>query len=183
MLAEADRILAVFQALLRISNIEKGNTHPLVKEVDLGKIIHDVTELYEPLAEERQISLHLTTEPDVKIRGDHDLLFQLFANVLDNAIKFAPPASQIKIAATADKDHVTAYIEDAGVGIADDEKEKVFKHFYRVEASRSKVGNGLGLSLVRAIAEQHRAQITLEDSKPGLRVKILFQPYQKFRIA
>ena len=182
LLGNADHILAVFHALLRISNLEKGKGQPLVRDVDLGQILQDVADLYEPLAEEKHIHLQITRWGDLKIRGDGDLLFQLFANLLDNAIKFSPSYSDIKLTAQAEKGLVTALVEDAGTGIADAEKDHVFRHFYRGDASRSTAGNGLGLSLVRAIAEHHGARITLEDREPGLRVRVLFQPYQKFRL-
>ena len=183
LLGNADHILAIFHALLRISNIEKGKAHPLVKEVDLGKIVQDVAELYEPLAEEKQIALHIEIGGPVTIRGDSDLLFQLFANLVDNALKFSPPDTKIKLSAYSDKEAVFACVEDEGHGIPESEKADVFRHFYRGDASRSTAGHGLGLSLVRAIADQHGARITLDDANPGLKVRISFQPYQKFRIA
>ncbi len=178
LLAEADRILSVFHALLRIANIEKGKRSQLMGDVNLGKVIRDVADLYEPLAEEKDIRLEITSSSDVTLRGDSDLLFQLFANILDNAIKFSPQGSVIRLRAEIQKDQIIAFVEDQGAGIPDHEKEKVFKHFYRGDASRSAPGNGLGLSLVKAVVEQHHAQITLEDAQPGLRVKIAFQPYQ-----
>lgn len=174
LLADADRVLGVFHALLRISNIERGKRSSFMGDVDLGEVVQDVAELYEPLAEERDIRLDIRTVPTAIVRGDRDLLFQLFANLLDNAIKFSPAGSTIRLHAGAATGRVVAFIEDQGPGIPEAEKEKVFKHFYRGDASRSTPGNGLGLSLVRAVAEQHQARITLEDAGPGLRVKITF---------
>lgn len=178
LLTDADRILAVFHALLRITNIEKGKRSGFMADVDLAKVLHDVAELYDPVAEEKNIQLNIKITSAVRIRGDGDLLFQLFANIIDNAIKFSPPESVIRLYAGSEKGQVNAFIEDQGLGIPDIEKEKVFKHFYRSDASRSSPGNGLGLSLVRAVAEQHQARITLEDAAPGLRVRVTFQPYQ-----
>jgi signal transduction histidine kinase len=177
LLMDADRILSVFQALLRIANIEKGKRNGVMSEVDLGKVLRDVAELYEPLAEEKGIRLNVTTAP-AHIRGDSDLLFQLLANILDNAIKFSPNNSAIILYSGFENGHVVVFIEDQGPGIAGPEKGKVFKHFYRGDASRSTPGNGLGLSLVQAVAEQHQARVLLEDAAPGLRVRIVFQPYQ-----
>lgn len=176
LLADADRILAVFQALLRIANIEKGKRSIPAADVDLEKIIHDVTELYEPVAEEKKIKLSVDTSKSY-IRGDGDLLFQLFANVLDNAIKFSPEGGVIKLFGGKIDQQAVAIIEDQGPGIPESEKDKVFRHFYRGDSSRSAPGNGLGLSLVRAISDQHKSQIFLEDAGPGLRVRIIFQPY------
>lgn len=178
LLADADRILSVFHALLRITNIEKGKRSGFMADVDLAKVIHDVAELYDPVAEEKNISLDIKTAPTTLVRGDSDLLFQLFANIIDNAIKFSPSGSVIRLYAGSEKGQIDAFIEDQGSGIPEPEKEKVFKHFYRGDASRSTPGNGLGLSLVRAVAEQHQARITLEDAAPGLRVRVTFQPYQ-----
>ena len=183
LLAEADRILAIFHALLRIANIERGKAPPLVKDIDLATILRDVIELYEPVAEDKQIRLFHNHARDLKIRGDNDLLFQLFANVLDNAIKFSPADSDINIITTSGPEGLCVAIRDQGQGIPDDEKDKVFRHFYRGDLSRSTQGHGLGLSLVQAIAHQHQARIELCDGSPGLEVRIYFQPYQKFRIA
>jgi len=174
LLADADHILAVFQALLRITTIEKGKRSSFMNLVDLEKVIKDVVDLYEPVAEEKDIRFETKTVSGLNVRGDVDLLFQLFANILDNAIKFSPKGSRIQVHAEIDKHNVIVVIQDHGCGIPEHEKEKVFKHFYRGDASRSTPGNGLGLSLVRAVAEQHQARLNLEDANPGLRVRIFF---------
>lgn len=178
LLADVDHTLAVFHALLRIANIEKGARSQQMGEMDLSKIIQDVAELYEPVAEERDIHFTIHVKANLTINGDGNLLFQLFANLLDNAIKFSPKHSTITLHAGVERNQVIAIIEDQGPGIPAGEKDKVFKHFYRGDASRSTPGNGLGLSLVRAVAEQHQARITLEDGAPGLRVRVSFQSYQ-----
>lgn len=177
-LADIDHILAIFHALLRIANIEKGKRSQNMSEVELGRIIKDIAELYEPVAEERDIRFELDITENLMIKGDADLLFQLFANLVDNAIKFSPGRSSIVLCVGREGSQVVASVQDQGPGIADDEKDRVFKHFYRGDASRSTPGNGLGLSLVRAVAEQHQARITLENKAPGLRVRVSFQPYQ-----
>ena len=177
-LADVDHILAIFHALLRIANIEKGARSQHMREVDLRKIIQDVAELYEPVAEESEIAFNVTTGANLTIKGDGDLLFQLFANLIDNAIKFSPPNTTISLKVNRDGNQIIASVEDQGPGIADEEKENVFKHFYRSDASRSTPGNGLGLSLVRAVATQHQARIDLDNARPGLRVSVVFQPYQ-----
>lgn len=102
----------------------------------------------------------------------------MFANLIDNAIKFSPPNTTISLKVNRDGNQIIASVEDQGPGIADEEKENVFKHFYRSDASRSTPGNGLGLSLVRAVATQHQARIDLDNARPGLRVSVVFQPYQ-----
>lgn len=186
LLADADRILAIFQALLRITNIEKGARSQHLIAVDLTVVLDDVIELYEPVAEERNIVLDRKIEGPLVIRGDRDLLFQMLANLIDNALKFAPAGSVLFLAARQAGGDITVSVQDQGQGIPDDEKAKVFHHFYRGTSSRTlsddKPGHGLGLSLVKAIAELHQAVIDLEDTQPGLRVRIRFQPYQEFRI-
>ena len=177
LLADADRILSVFQALLRIANIEKGKRSSFMSAVDLVKVIHDVVELYEPVAEEKQIRFDIKATCSPHVRGESDLLFQLFANIIDNAIKFSSDGSVIRLYVGMEHGQIVSFVEDEGSGIPESEKSKVFKHFYRIDASRSTPGNGLGLSLVRAIAEQHQADIKLENTTLGLRVRITFQPY------
>lgn len=178
LLACADHILSVFQALLRISNIERGKRSQFMGAVNLERVITDVVDLYEPVAEEKNIRFDVKVMPDLIVKGDSDLLFQLFANIIDNSIKFSPEDSVVFIHARIENDKVVTLIEDQGPGIPDFEKEEVFKHFYRSDSSRSKPGNGLGLSLVRAVADHHKALISLEDATPGLRMLIYFQPYQ-----
>ncbi len=178
LLGDVDRILSLFHALLRITNIEKGKQTQFMREVDLEKIVKDVADLYEPVAEEKDLSFEIQTSPETKVKGDGDLLFQLFANIIDNSIKFCPKGSVIRVYAGAEKNQIVTFIEDQGPGIPDQEKENVFKHFYRGDASRSTPGNGLGLSLVRAVAERHQARVSLENASPGLRVRVSFQPYQ-----
>jgi|TARA_R100000005_G_scaffold95321_1_gene76367 signal transduction histidine kinase len=178
LLVEADRILGIFHALLRITNIEQGRRAEYFREVNLSTLLTDVADLYEPLAEERGLRLETELPGRLRIRGDGDLLFQMFANLLDNAIKFSPAGGLIRLSAGAEKGRINALIEDQGSGIAESEKANVFKHFYRGDSSRSTPGNGLGLSLVKAVAELHQARILLEDAGPGLRARLIFQPYQ-----
>lgn len=178
LLADADRILAIFQALLRISMIEKGGRSTPLEAVDMAVVMRDVVELYEPVAEEKDIHVDISLAPALVVRGDSNLLFQLFANLIDNAIKFSPCGSTIGLTAKTAGAEMIVTLKDQGMGIPDSEKDKVFKHFYRSDASRSTPGNGLGLSLVQAIAAQHQARISLEDENPGLRVHLVFQPYQ-----
>lgn len=165
LVSEADQLLKTFAALLRISNIEVGRRHAVFQTVELGTVLKDVIELYEPLAEEKHITLSRLID-DVNIEGDRDLLFQMLANLLDNALKFTPEHGSISLALNEHE----LIVSDSGQGIPDTEKEHVFKRFYRTENSRSTAGNGLGLSLVAAVAVIHNLEIILEDQVPGLRV-------------
>lgn len=168
---EADSLLSTFNALLRIARIESGSRRAGFTEVDLDALLRDVVELYEPLAEEREQSLVLESGPARPVRGDRDLLFQAFANLLDNAVKHTPAGGGIRVrTAAAEGGGSRVVISDEGPGIPEQAREKVFERFYRLETSRSTPGNGLGLSLVAAVARLHGAGIRLEDNAPGLRV-------------
>jgi len=178
LIAETDKMMRVFQSLLRITNIEHGKRLHMFTEVDLSELLHDVMELYEPVAEEKGVRFVAQITQQLHVKGDSDLLFQLFANILDNAVKFSPDLSTIEITAARFNDEIIIVVADHGIGIPNSEKDKVFKHFYRADASRSTEGNGLGLSLAKAVVNQHQGSIFLEDNTPGLRVNISLQSYQ-----
>ena len=168
LLAEADGLLTTFNALLRISNIEKGKRHQPFEAVNLQPLLQDVIELYEPLAEEKGITFHQLLDEPYEIMADRDLLFQAFANLLDNAIKFSPEGGEVEISLAEGQ----LTFADQGIGVSAPEKEKLFDRFYRSEKSRHTKGSGLGLSLVKAVLELHQGAIRLEENNPGLRVVI-----------
>lgn len=167
---EADGLLNTFNALLRIARIESDTLQAAFEEVDMGRVVHDVVELYEPVAEQKSQTIAQSGERSVMVRGDRDLLFQALANLLDNAIKYSPESSTIAV--TLGLDAIT--LCDSGPGIAAVERERVFQRFYRADASRSTAGSGLGLSLVRAVAKVHRMEIELGENDPGLCVTMRF---------
>ena len=173
-LAEADGLLSTFQSLLRIANVEKGKRYQAFTDVDLAQIVQDVIELYQPLAEEKDMQIAADVLPQAPYHGDRDLLFQAIANLLDNAIKFAPSGSAILVCLSQDDAALLLEIADSGCGVNKLERGKLFDRFYRAEQSRSSQGSGLGLSLVKAVTDLHQADITLEDNQPGLRVTIRF---------
>ena len=174
LIAEADSLLGTFSALLRITNIEKGKRNSEFQDLNLKKIIIDIIELYEPLADEKKILIS-TDLNNSNIEGDKDLLFQAFANILDNAIKFSPKNSEIKISLSSKNGKRILEISDNGPGVKEEQKVKIFDRFYRVDKSRSPSGSGLGLSLVNAIIKLHNGIIEMEDNKPTcLRVKVSF---------
>lgn len=174
LIAEADSLLETFNSLLRISNIEKGKRHQQFETVNVVSVMQDVVELYEPLSEEKKITIKLDACEHAQIRGDKHLLFQLFANLLDNAVKFSPEKTSVTVEVKEKQKGLEVSIADQGFGLSKDEMEKVFQRFYRADKSRNSAGNGLGLSLVKAIIELHKAKIHLEDNAPGLRVRITF---------
>ncbi|MGH8560042.1 MAG: ATP-binding protein [Methylococcales bacterium] len=172
---EADGLLATFNALLRIARIEYERQPDCLVDVDLGALIRDAADLYEPLAEEKSQILTLSIPgSETLVKGDRGLLSQLVANILDNAVKYTPTDGTIQINLLITLNNVRLIIADSGSGIPVNQREKVFQRFYRLESSRSSPGNGLGLSLVAAVAALHIARIRLEDNRPGLRVIIDF---------
>jgi len=173
LIKEADRLLLTFNALLRISNIESGKRHSEFAEIELDELVQDVVDFYQPLAENNGISIESRIEAS-KLFGDRDLLFQVVANLLDNAVKFSPSDTVIEVALSADSSNPTLSVRDRGPGISDEDKPRVFDRFFRTEESRHSQGNGLGLSLVAAVVEMHRANIELRDADPGLEILIRF---------
>jgi signal transduction histidine kinase len=171
---EADKILSIFNSLLRIANIEKGKRKQSFGEVDIYRILHDVIDLYEPLADNKKIIITKSLQQGPKILGDSDLLFQMFANLVDNAIKFSNKEGNITVTSKNDKGQYKVVIADSGIGISNDEFERVFDRFYRTEKSRNTTGSGLGLSMVKAVAELHNASIALKENNPGLIVSLSF---------
>ncbi len=176
-LAEADGLLATFNALLRIARIESGPGSSVFEAVDLSVLVDDVAELYEPLVEEAGKELLVRNQRGVSIRGDRGLVFQALANLVDNSLKYTPRGGRIEISLTTTGDEVDVIVSDDGPGISPAEREKVFQRFYRLDSSRSSPGAGLGLSLVAAVAELHQAKVHLEDNHPGLRVVVRFRRF------
>ncbi|MDX1590126.1 MAG: HAMP domain-containing sensor histidine kinase [Oleiphilaceae bacterium] len=175
--AEADQLLATFNALLRIARLETGGKATDNAPVDLGALVTDAVELYEAVAEEKDQQLQCQVDGQVVIDGDRDLLFQAVSNLIDNAIKYTPEEGRISVRVGRNQERALIEVADSGDGIPDSEKEKVFQRFYRVGKSRSQPGNGLGLSLVGAVVEMHKGLIELEDrhpgeQPPGLRVRL-----------
>jgi signal transduction histidine kinase len=175
---ECDELLSSFNALLRISTLESGSRLAGGSDVELRALLRDVVELYEPLAEERNIDLVLEAPQSQVCKGEVDLLFQMFANLLDNAIKYTKPNGHIrvqmskKLIGDGSGRHIVV-ISDSGPGIAFLERGNVFRRFYRVESSRGEhPGHGLGLSLVQAIAQYHYGSVELGNNNPGLQVRI-----------
>jgi signal transduction histidine kinase len=174
-LDETDQILATFAALLRIAQIESGRRRARFTEVDVGAVLETILDAYTPVAEESGYALHGDLGGRVHVRGDRDLLMQLFANLVENALRHTPPGSEIAVTLAVTPDGAIAVVADNGPGIPAPARQKVTQRFYRVEGSRSTPGSGLGLSLVAAIAELHGAALALHDNHPGLRVTLTFR--------
>jgi signal transduction histidine kinase len=172
-IAEADRLLATFNALLSIAELESGARRDQTGTLDLSEVARAAAELYEPVAEEKGFALNVAVEPGVEISGDRHLLSQAVANLLDNALKYAG-AGEIEIRVFDHDERAVLEVADRGPGIPEADREIVLDRFVRLEASRTTPGNGLGLSLVRAIVRRHGGAVVLEDNRPGLRVRLEF---------
>ncbi len=165
---DLDGIVGVFQALLRIAEIEAGSRRSLFARLDLTPLLREVAELYGAVAEERGIVLRLETPEAVPAYGDRAMVHQAIANLVDNAVKFSPDGGTVRLTALLTAT-VLVTVEDQGPGIPLAERAKATDRFYRGESARSTPGSGLGLSLVLAVAHLHGGTLRLEDNRPGLR--------------
>ncbi len=173
---ESLQINETFDALLRIAQIEAGARKARFVDLDLNAVVEAIAEIYADVAEDdgKSLSATFVRGAPCLIHGDRDLLTQLFANLVENALRHCPDGTAIRVSVTRRADRIVAEVADNGPGIPAGEREKVFQRLYRLETSRTTPGSGLGLSLVRAIAELHGASIALEDRHPGLAVIVGF---------
>lgn len=172
---DVDDILRTFAAMLRIAQIESGSRKTSFAEVDLSGLAEFVAESYGPVAEERGQRLSARVEPGITVTGDKDMLTQMLVNLVENAVRHCPEGANIDISLQHGDAMAVLAVADNGPGIPAGERDKVFRRFYRVDRSRSTPGTGLGLSLVKAVANLHDAQVELRDNAPGLVVEVQFQ--------
>lgn len=165
---DLDGIVAVFQALLRIAEIEAGSRRSSFARLDLAPLLTEVADLYGAVAEDRGIRLTLVTPTAVPAYGDKAMIQQAIANLVDNAVKFSPAGGTVELVASTST-MIFIAVSDQGAGIPLDDREKATDRFYRGESARSTPGSGLGLSLVLAVAQLHGGELRLEDNRPGLR--------------
>lgn len=172
--AELDDVLKTFASLLRISSVEARERKSGFAPVDLGKLCAEVADLFDAAAEERGGRVRFAGEQGVFVWGDRDLLFEALSNLVDNAVKHGGGEIEVRLAPSADRAATVLAVSDRGPGVPAGEQKRVFERFYRLERSRSTGGNGLGLSLVKAVAQLHGAGIALLDNEPGLKVELSF---------
>jgi signal transduction histidine kinase len=173
-ISDCDQLLDIFSALLRIAQIEAGARRAVLAPLDMSEVLHKVADFYEPVMHDTGHLFVAGIEPKLRVKGERQLLFRLFANLLDNAIRHTAKGTAVALHAWSSGDHVWVTVGDNGTGIPPQDRERVFRRFYRREQSRTTPGTGLGLSLVSAIAELHGTKVALEDNDPGLRAKIAF---------
>ena len=166
-LADLDHALTTVSALLRISEIEFGRRRSAFNRVDLAEVCTNVFELYQPLAEAKDISFTLEAAAPVVTVGDFDLLVEALANLVDNAIKFTPRGGSVTITTKTSSDGFIVRVSDNGPGIALFEREQIFKRFYRSQKYRHIPGTGLGLNMAATIADVHGFDLRIEDNQPG----------------
>jgi signal transduction histidine kinase len=173
-LADLDGVLRMFASLTRISRIETNDRTAAFRTVNLSEIVRAVVELFDAAAEEKGGHLNAVADQRVLVSGDRDLLFDAVANLVDNAIKHGHEAGRVTVEVTRSDGIAVVSVSDNGPGIPTEEFQHVFKRFYRLERSRRTPGNGLGLSLVSAVAQLHGARIEMGDNEPGLKIRLWF---------
>ncbi|HJU19830.1 MAG TPA: HAMP domain-containing sensor histidine kinase [Stellaceae bacterium] len=175
-IAELDGVLKTFSSLLRISRIEVQDRGEGFRAVDLSALAREVVELFEPAAEEAGVRLHAAGADGIRAVGDRDLLFDALSNLVDNAIHHGGPDGEVTVAVAEERTGPAVTVADTGPGIPAEERRNVLKRFYRLERSRNSPGNGLGLSLVAAVAGLHGARIEMSDNAPGLKATLRLPP-------
>lgn len=177
---ESEGLIRTFDALLMIARAESGEAREGMVEFDAAEIARDVSELYEPLADDKGLSLQVEASVPAHVKGNRELVSQALANLVDNAIKYAATnspllngaASEVVVSAGTEGDRILLTVRDKGPGIPTADRPRAVERFVRLEQSRSKPGSGLGLSLAAAVARLHGGELRLEDNGPGLKAVI-----------
>jgi signal transduction histidine kinase len=161
--------------LLRIAQIEADSRRERFEPVDLNQIEDVVLDAFTPTAEDKGLVLipQLSPLPAIMI-GDRGLLVQMMSNLVENAINYCPAGAQVAVQTVQDADGTALHVKDNGLGIPPDQRELVFRRFYRSDQSRHTRGNGLGLALVKAITDMHDGSVTISDNSPGANIAVHF---------
>ncbi|WP_366931212.1 HAMP domain-containing sensor histidine kinase [Sphingomonas sp.] len=167
-----DELMRLFASILRIAEVEGGGIERQFQPVDLSLLTEDVAETFLPAMADSGRSLEWIISPNVRVLGDRELLAQAIANLLDNARIHTPSGTAVDLRLYADQTNVLLSVSDDGPGVPAEDRAKILRRFFRGEASRSTPGNGLGLSLVGAVARSHGGEVRIGDSAPGLCVTI-----------
>ncbi|MDB5700896.1 MAG: sensor histidine kinase [Sphingomonadales bacterium] len=172
-LAQSDELLSLFAAILRIAEVESGALARHFTAVNITDLATDLYESYAPAVADQGRTLESTVQAGVNIVGDRELIAQALINLLDNAQRHTPVATDILISAKATTQHIILSVSDNGPGVVPHDRTLIVRRFARLDASRSMPGHGLGLNLAAAIAEAHKGRLLIEDNGPGLRVSLL----------
>jgi signal transduction histidine kinase len=171
---DTEGLIKTFNAMLGIAQAEAGNHRTQWGRVDLNRLAADLTDLYQPAARHKGQKLELTSGSSAAITGSRELLAQAIGNLLDNSIKYTTTGGRIRLQVRASDAVAEVSVSDSGPGIPASERDRVLARFVRLDGSRHTPGNGLGLSLVQAVARLHKAELTLGDAGPGLVVSLRF---------
>jgi len=171
-IANLDQSLSIITALLRLAEIENSRRSAAFGSVPLHEMLREVSDIYEPIAENKNVDLRVEIARPLTVLGDRDLLFEAVANLVDNAVKFAPEGGKVGIELMRGDENTIVRITDSGFGISEQEREVVLRRFYRSEKMRSTPGVGLGLNLVAAIVKLHDFRLVIH-SGPGGRMEII----------
>ncbi len=167
-----DQSLAIVTALLRLAEIENSRRSAGFGIVALDQLLREVRDIYEPIAENKDIALKVKASPELSVHGDRDLLIEAVANLVDNAIKFTPAGGRVDIDLIRGEGESVVRVSDTGRGISEGERDVVLRRFYRSEKDRNTPGVGLGLNLVAAIVKLHGFRLAIVPG-PGCRVEIV----------
>jgi signal transduction histidine kinase len=175
-IAESDRLIQTFNALLMIARAEAGAPSGALSDVDVSAVVADVAELYGPVAEDEGIEVETAIVEGVHLHANRELIGQAMVNLLENAVKYAKPEGEgqgrITVGLRQHDGRVLIEVADNGPGIAEEDRKRVLERFVRLEKSRSEPGSGLGLSLVDAVTRLHGGTFRIEDNAPGVRAVI-----------
>lgn len=160
---ECDRLLEMINTMLYISRAEARAEKLSPQEVNMAEVIRDACELFRPVAEDKGVSLISDVGTDLRVRGELQDLQRMIANLIDNAVNYTPPHGVVTVAGESNHKLIIIRVEDTGIGIAAHEIPRIFRRFYRCDRSRSQPGVGLGLSLVQAIVQAHRGEISVSS--------------------
>jgi signal transduction histidine kinase len=165
--ANIDQSLTIITALLRLAAIENSRRSAAFGNVPLHEMLREVCDIYEPIAENKNISLRVDVGHRLYARGDRDLLLEAVANLVDNAIKFTPEGGKVDIELLRGDGETIVRVTDTGPGISEQEREAVLRRFYRSDKIRSTPGVGLGLNLVAAIVKLHGFRLAIHSGQGG----------------
>lgn len=168
---DLDVILETLESLLAIARLDHGAT-PHFDRVDVARLLDDLIDYFQPLAEEKALDLTLETQGDLAVEADRHLLFQALSNIVDNAVRYTPAGGRIAVGAARVGARVEIRVRDSGPGIPADQRRRVLERFVRLDQSRHLPGSGLGLAVVDAVARHHGATLELGDAEPGLTVTL-----------
>jgi len=171
-LAAVDELLALFSAILRISEVESGQPKRAFRSFDLSALVQEICQSYAPAIEDNGRTMHWQVADGIHLTGDQELLAQALINLVENAQKHTPAGTHIDVSLERSAAALVISVSDTGPGVRDEDKGRITGRFIRLEQARSTSGNGLGLNLVAAIASLHDGKLTFEDNSPGLRAII-----------